>query len=66
MDKIDLKHLEHLLGKLSIELEGKRFCIIPNYIHDGCYISTFKENGEVDKQITSFDLEDALLKIKAE
>jgi hypothetical protein len=63
MDKIDFKHLELLLGKISIELNGQIFCIIPNYIHDGCYIATYKENGEVDKQIIAVDIEDALMKL---
>jgi len=64
IDKAELKHLELLLGKMGKEFGGKRFCIIPSYINDGCYIATYKDNGEVDKQITGIDIEDALIKIK--
>ena len=64
MDKTDFKHLEILLGKLQIELDGQRFCIIPNYIHDGCAIATYKENGQPDKQAIGIDIEDCLLKLK--
>lgn len=66
MDKTDFKHLELLLGKLSIEFGGQRFCIIPQYIHDGCYLATYTSDGNIDKQITGIDIEDALIKIKTQ
>ena len=62
MDKVDIKHLELLLGKLSQEIGNTQFCIYPNFYHDGCHISTFSENGKVDLQITGYNLEDVLSK----
>jgi len=64
MNKIDYQHLEILLGKLQIELGHNRFCIIPSYIHDGCYIGTYKENGNIDEEITGVNIEDAVMKLK--
>jgi hypothetical protein len=60
MDKVDYEHLEILLAKLSKEIGHNRFCIIPSYIQDGCYIGIYKEDGNIDKQVTGINIEDAM------
>jgi len=60
----DYKQLEELLGKLGSHL-GSKFCIIPNYIHEGVHIATYNDAGELKDQIISATIKDgadALLK----
>ena len=64
MENGDYKQLEVLLGKLQLHL-GRKFCIIPNYIHGGIHMATYDETGKIADQIISATIKDgadALLK----
>lgn len=65
MSNEEYKQLEILLGKLTEEL-GSKYCIIPNYIHDGYCISIYSSNcGLPLKTETSYSIESTVNKLKS-
>ena len=54
--------LEKLLDKLGAELKHT-YCIIPNYIQDGCNIGIYDEDGSLKRQATAATIQDAVKKL---
>jgi len=54
--------LERLLGKLAVHLDHT-YCIIPNYLGDGCYIAIYDDAGNIKKQATYMDVKSTAEKI---
>lgn len=65
MGNEEYKQLERLVGKLSHEI-GVRYCIIPEYIQDLCYIATFDHDGKKVKEVYGLDIQDAVNKLKTQ
>lgn len=63
MKEFEYKQLEHLLGKLRSEI-GTDFGIVPNYVQDGYLIWTYDSKGDLNKKVSSYDIESCLNKIK--
>ena len=56
------EQLEKLLGKLGTEL-NHTYCIIPNYIQDGCNIGIYNTDGSLKDQSTAKDIKSAVNKL---
>ena len=53
------EQLEKLLVKLGAEL-NHTFCIIPNYIQDGCNIGIYRKDGTIKAQSTAATIKEAV------
>jgi hypothetical protein len=56
------EQLEKLLGKLGAEL-NHTFCIIPNYIQDGCNIGIYGNDGNIKAQSTAATIKEAVTEL---
>jgi len=60
----EYKLLEDLLGKLSIELGAKDFCITNGVVQDGYHIGVYnKERRTLEKQAISYDLKSCVAEL---
>jgi len=62
MSDKEYEQLEKLLTKLGKRLEHT-YCIIPNYIQDGCYIGIYNVDGNIKRQATFIDIKSTVNKI---
>lgn len=56
------EQLEKLLSKLGRHL-GHTYCIIPNYMNNGCYIGIYDVDGKIKEQATFIDIKSTVDKI---
>lgn len=62
----EYKELTELLCKLGREIKAHRFCIIPQYLHEGCHIGIYNAEGDCIKSISAIDIPEAVKQLQEE